>query len=81
MSANPSQDISSNYDLVLVFPWTEDDSLKEKPKVLDFIRRIEESGKFETFKYLSVQNDEVFAHFNIVYKLTSADVPCNRYTY
>lgn len=51
-------DFSDKYDLVLVFPWSEDDSNKKKPHVIEAVRRISEA-KFETFTYLSVQKDEL----------------------
>ena len=58
-SINASQEICDQYDLVLVFPWSVDESHKKKPKVIEAVRKINENKAFEFFQYLSVQSDEV----------------------
>jgi hypothetical protein len=58
-SNTATEEICDQYDLVLVFPWSIDDSHKKKPKVIEAVRKINENKAFEYFQYLSVQNDEV----------------------
>ncbi len=57
MEAN-GNDFCSQYDLVVVFPWSEDDSNPDKPHVVEMMRRVSEAH-LETFSYLSIQKDEV----------------------
>ena len=52
------KDFCSQYDLVVVFPWSEDDSNPNKPHVVEIMRRVSEA-RLETFSYLSIQKDEV----------------------
>lgn len=51
-------DISSQYDLVLVFPWGEKYE-KKKDRVMGAVEKLTNCGSFELFSYLSVQKDEV----------------------
>lgn len=58
MSEEGEDKFLSEYDLVMVMPWSEGDEDVRKPHVVEVLRRIAEA-RFKAFTYLSVQKDEV----------------------